>query len=220
MKKTLILVLFFAVAMMPVAALAQGFNNMSLPDVYSNRDANVMAGLMQIVNAKADIQTAPAGNKVDMSSTATRGGGGSTIHPHLGCYLGSPNDVEFRSEYKDLDAQTMANWAYDLHQWIDNHGCGFDNFQKYQKQGQGGQDPWDRSFMSYDEQRKYAELYWDRYSQKFHKMPSMFRDWWLNDSLLDGNNIYMEYQNRLGGKGSADFVLYKDATLAKLMKKQ
>lgn len=218
MKKALLTFLVFAVGLLPLAASAQGFKDISLPDIYANRDASVIAGLMQIVNATANIQTAPAGNKVDMASTATRGGGGSSIHPHFGCYIGSPNDVEFRSDYKDLDAQTIANWAYDLHQWIDNHGYGFDNFQNYQRKG----DPnaWNRSFMSHDEQRQYAELYWERYSQKFHKMPSMYRDWWLNDSILDGNNVYMEYQHRLGGKGSADFVAYKDATLAKLLKKQ
>lgn len=237
MKKAVITFLMAAV-ILPLAAWGQGFKNLNLPDT-PTRNANLVAGLMQIVTAKADIQTAPAGNKCDMAPTATRGGGGSPFHPKLGCYIGA-NDVEFKSDYKDLDPQTMANWAYDLSVWMGSHGGGWDNYLRYQREtpvsgsdvnnilsrdlsaasGNPQPDAWDRSFIPYAKQREFAELYWDHYSEKFRHTPSMFRDWFLNDAILDGNNIYLEYQQRLGGKGSADFVSYKDATLAQLLKRK
>ena len=49
----------------------------------------------------------------------------------------------------------------------------------------------------------------------------MYRNWWLNDALLDGNHhVYLEYQQHLGGYGSADFVAWKDAVLDDLLKKK
>lgn len=216
-----------------LSASGQGFGQ-QLSDQPS-RNAQVMQGLLKIVTAQPDIHTAPAGNKLDRAPTASRGGSGSPVHPHLGCYICSTGDFEFKSGYKDLDAQTMAGWAYDLHEHVVNAGGGWENHLRYRSQtkpandvtnildqslGGGSPDAWDRSFIPYDKLYKWAKLYWDHYSEKFRHTPSMFRDWWLNDAILDGTNIYMEYQMRLGGQGSADFAAYKDDVLASLMKKK
>lgn len=197
------------------------------------RDQNVMAGLLKIVTAKPDIQTAQAGNKLDFAPTASRGGNGSPFHTNLGCYIGSSGDFEFKSGYKGVDAQTMAGWAYDLHQHVVNAGGGYENFLKYQKEqsgqannllnqslGGGGPDAWDKSMIAYAKLYEWSQTYWDHYSDKFRHTPSMFRDWWTNDAILDGMNIYMEYQERIAGYGTADFVAYKDGVLASLMKKK
>lgn len=176
----------------PLTAWAQGFGD--------SRNGDVLQGLLTIVNMPTNIQTAPNGNRVDMSVTSTRGG--SNSGKPLGMY-GLGNDLQFRSDYRNLDAQSMVSWAYDLHQFDLSMGGGWEN----------------RQFVSYDKLHDFAEHYWDR-NDKFRHMASMFRGWWINDALIDGEHVYLEYQQRLGGFGSADFVAYKDAVLSGLLKRQ
>ncbi len=90
------------------AAWGQGFGQGVSEE--ASRNANVEQGLLTIINMPTNFQTAPNGDKLDMSVTASRGGNNSG-RP-LGLYL--PGDVEFKSDYKNLDARTMADWAYDL----------------------------------------------------------------------------------------------------------
>lgn len=227
MKKTLLLALILAAALQ-LSAWGQGFGEQLTGAV---RNPQVMQGLMNIINAQADIRTAAAGNKLDFSSTATRGGGGSPFHPKIGFY-GVGDGVEFRSEYKDLDAQTMADWAYDLHNFVTASGGGWENFKRYQAeqppanpltQSLGGAqqpDAWDRSMVPYAKLQEFAEHYWDTHNDKFKHLASLWRGWWINDSILDGVNVYMEYQQRYGGQGNADFIGYKDGTLDRLMRKK
>jgi hypothetical protein len=209
----------FAAALMSVllqlSAWGQGFGQLQIPDQPS-RNANVVQGLLTIISMPTDIQSAPNGNKMDMSVTSTRGGNNSG--KPLGMY-GIGGDLEFRSDYKNLDAQTMANWAYDLHQHVLGAGGGWENYQRYSKDN--APDPVERSMVPYDKLRDFAEHYWDHYGgDKFKHMASMYRGWWLNDSIIDGEHVYLEYQQRLGGYGSADFVTYKDAVLADILKKK
>lgn len=63
--------------------------------------------------------------------TPVRGG---TKAKALGCYLGSKDDVQFRSGYKDVEPRTQCEWAYDLNQFNVTNGGGWDNFQKYSKE--------------------------------------------------------------------------------------
>ncbi len=53
---------------------------------------------------------------------------GGTKAKALGCYLGSKDDVQFRSGYKDVEPRTQCEWAYDLNQFILTNGGGWDNF--------------------------------------------------------------------------------------------
>jgi hypothetical protein len=230
-------ILFAAVLMlfMQLGASAQFAEPLKNPELGElRRDQTVMQGLMTIVTAKPDIRTAQAGNKLDYAPTASRGGNGSPFHPNLGCYIGSSGDFEFKSGYKDLDAKTMAAWAYDLHEHVANAGGGWENYQKYSSEqqrsnelgslqnmmGTGPPDAMDRSKVAYKDLYKWSQVYWDHWNQKFRKTPSMFRDWFTNDAIIDGMNIYMEYQFRIAGQNSADFVMFKDVTLAQLMRKE
>jgi len=170
-----------------------------------------MQGLLTIINMPVDIQSAPNGNKLDMSVTSTRGGNNSG--KTLGMY-GIGGDLQFRSDYRNLDAQTMAAWAYDLHQYVVSVGGGWEN-------ARGSADAFEHSMVPCDKLSEFAERYWNHYGgDKFKHMASMFRGWWINDSIIDGEHVYLEYQQRLGGSGGADFVTYKDAVLSDLLKKK
>lgn len=59
---------------------------------------------------------------------------GGTKDKPLGVYLGSKDDIEFRSGYKKVEPKTQCEWAYDLQQFIVKSGGGWDNFQKYLKE--------------------------------------------------------------------------------------
>lgn len=168
--------------------------------------------------------------------TPVRGGSKAKA---LGCYLGSKDDVQFRSGYKDVEPRTQCEWAYDLNQFIVSNGGGWDNFQKYSKETPvssdatsilndslrsyaGGKDPkdaWDRAHIPYDKQAAFADKWWKNNSRAYSSAVVPPKDWWLHDAVLDGNNIWTRYQ-MINGKSSSDYVLWRDAELAKLLKKQ
>jgi hypothetical protein len=186
----------------------------------------VVNALYAIAVEPPAFQTALNGNRVDMSINPLRGGGSSG--KWLGCHLPG-HEIQYRSEYKDLDPRTQAEWAYDLHQFVDNAGGGWDNFRRYQQQGAasnpngvgGGSvsQDWDRSMISYDKQAQFASSYWDRHNgDKFRHMASMFRDWFIHDSLVDGTLLYMTLEGR-AGRGS-DYPGYKDAAIGAMVDKK
>lgn len=157
----------------------------------------------------------------------------------LGCYIGSKDDVQFRSGYKDVEPRTQCEWTYDLRQFIVKNGGGWDNFQKYSKETPvssdansildaslrsyaGGKDPkdaWDRAHVPYDKQAAFADKWWKDNSRAYSSAVVPPKDWWIHDAVLDGNNIWTRYE-QIYGKGSSDFVMWRDSELAKLIKKQ
>lgn len=157
----------------------------------------------------------------------------------LGCYLGSKDDIQFRSGYKDVEPRTQCEWAYDLNQFIVTNGGGWDNFQKYSKETPlssgassilndslrsyaGGKDPkdaWDRAHVPYDKQAAFADKWWKNNSRAYDSAVVPPKDWWLHDAIVDGNNVWTRY-DQLNGKGSADYVMWRDSELAKLLRKQ
>lgn len=164
--------------------------------------------------------------------------GGSKDKP-LGLYLGTKEDTEFRSGYKNVEPRTQCEWAYDLHQFILKNGGGWNNFQKYLQESppdvsatgllnsslqsaSGGKDPkdaWDRAHVPYDKQAAFADQWWKTNSQAYSKTVVPPKDWWTHDAVLDGNNLWTRYE-QLNDKGSSDYVMWRDSELAKLLKKQ
>ena len=48
----------------------------------------------------------------------------------------------------------------------------------------------------------------------------MFRGWFLNDAIIDGMQVYLEYQKpREHGQGVANFTMYENAAMQKLFEK-
>ncbi len=161
---------------------------------------------------------------------------GGTKDKPLGCYLGSKDDVQFRSGYKDVEPRTQCEWAYDLHQFIVQNGGGWDNYQKYVKEtsiqtnpletslgslsgAKDTHDPWDKAHVPYDKQAAFADKWWKENSRAYGSAIVPPKDWWIHDAVLDGNNLWTRYEE-LNGKGSSDFVMWRDSELARLMKKQ
>lgn len=169
--------------------------------------------------------------------TPVRGG---TKAKAFGCYLGSKDDIQFRSGYKDVEPRTQCEWAYDLNQFIvTNGGGGWDTFQKYSKETPvssdansilndslrsyaGGKDPkdaWDRAHGPYDKQAAFADKWWKNNSRAYSSAVVPPKDWWLHDAILDGNNVWTRY-DQLNGNAGSDYLLWRDAELANLLKKQ
>lgn len=174
----------------------------------------------------------------DMSDKLLPVRGGSKEKP-LGCYIGGKDDVQFRSGYKDVEPRTQCEWAYDLHEFIVKNGGGWDNYQKYSKEkpvtsganaildaslrslgsGKDPKDALDRAHVPYDKQAAFADKWWKDNSRSYSSSVVPPKDWWIHDAVLDGNNLWTRYE-MLNGKGSADFVSWRDAGLARLLKKQ
>jgi len=162
---------------------------------------------------------------------------GGTKDKLLGIYINS-NKVIFNSGYKDVDPKTQAEWAYDLHQFIEKNGGGWSSYQKSlsEKQpgsllqdlnenartSQGGKDPNDpmeRAHVPYDKQAAFADKWWKENSQAYQSSVVPPKDWWTNDAVLDGNNLWTRWE-QLGDKGSSEYASWRDAEMATLMQKK
>lgn len=213
MKRTILSLLI--ALLVPVAVFAQG------PDAQKNAMVKKLYDLSQDVLRDTIVPV--------------RGG---TKNKLLGLYLDSKTKVIFNSGYQDVDPKTQAEWAYDLHQFILENGGGWDNYRKYlsisstgsvvddinesTRNYQGGKnpnDPMTRAHVPYDKQAAFAHKWWNERSQKYRTAIVPPKDWWTNDAILDGNNLWTRWE-QLNGKGSSDYVLWRDAELATLIQKK
>jgi hypothetical protein len=160
---------------------------------------------------------------------------GGTDSKSFGCYLAGKTRVIFNSGYKDVDQKTQSEWAIDLHNFILEQGGGWDNYRKYLSETKNGSalqetindlvktkapnDPMDRAHISYDKQAAFADTWWKKNSQayKFSIVPP--KDWWTNDAVLDGNNLWTAFEHQ-EGKGGSDYLSWRDAELSTLMQKK
>lgn len=182
-----------------------------------------------VVQKVYDLSQDLAGDKI----APVRGG---TKDKPLGCYIGSKEDMQFRSGYKDVDPRTQCEWAYDLHEYVVKNGGGWDNYQKYVREmpqqttllnqslgafggGKDTHDPMDKAHVPYDKQAAFADKWWKDSSQAYSSSIVPPKDWWIHDAVVDGNNLWTRYE-QFSGKGSADFVMWRDAELAQLLNKK
>ncbi len=158
--------------------------------------------------------------------------GGTKAKP-LGVY-GVKEPVQFKSAYKNVDNQTKAIWAYDLHKFIVKNGGGWDNFKKYQSEpkpnakdpidphqfdSQDSNDPHIKAHVPYAKQTEFAGSWWTKNSKAYAGTVIPPKDWWINDAILDGNNLWNHYEHDLETRG-ADFTARAEADLNELLKKQ
>lgn len=227
MKKHLPLLMMLLLSLC-APAFAQGFNQAIGEDKPVITDREFYNRIFQLVTEPTDIRTAQAGNKLDFSTTSVRGG--SNSGKALGMYSITPN-VVYRSEYTKLTPEDWATWTCALNDYITKNGGGWDNYQRYIHQGTTpgpldiltpqqakSQDPLDRSFVPYAKQEEFAKLWWAHYYPKFRKMGFVWKDWWVNDAILDGNLLIG--REHLRYRGSSDSVTYYDANLGQLVNKK
>ena len=150
-----------------------------------------------------------------------------------GLYAAGHN-IPFRSGYEKLPSKTQAEWAYDLHEFVLSKGGGYDNMVKYiQENAAKGvkkplfgsyasdskPDPYDpdtRAHVSYSEQKKFAQEWWTARDDGFKA--ALMKDWWLNDAILDGTNIWFQHERK--STGGADAQAWRDSELTSLVKRQ
>lgn len=194
----------FAVILATQAAYAQGFFQ-PLELEGPKRDQVIMAQLISAASSAPNTRTMKDGHTLEFSITGIRGGGGSK--KPLGQYLVEPN-MEFRSEYKDQPTETMCQFAYDLHQFIVSKGGDCRSMTMKP----------DSDYVPYDKQKEFAITWWTKRYPRYKKMGGMFKDWFINDALIDGTNLYN--WSRRGIDGGADYIMWSDAAVQALMKKK
>lgn len=202
MKKRLVQVLTLAILVSTQAAHAQGF----FQDIgVAPRDQRTMAQLMLVASAAPKITKSKDGHEWDSSITSIRGGKESK-RP-LGQYLVKP-EMEYRSDYKNETTEKMCQFAYDLHQFTVSKGRDWPAMQRNS----------DLDYVPYEKQKEFASFWWLRNKKNFKDMGGIAKDWFLNDAIIDGTNLYnwMYRQEH----GSADYVAWQDVAISSLMKKK
>lgn len=171
----------------------------------------------------------------DKNTVNVRGGKSvlKTNDKAMGLYSVTP-EVVFRSGYENVASQTQVEWAYDLHDFVVAKGGGFENYERYVAEqaermkkpqqsnyGLNGEqpdpyDPLDRYYVSYAERKKFAKEWWSVRDEGFKTC--MLQDWWLNDAVLDGTNLWQRWE--MTYRRSADTEAMRSAELTSLVKKQ
>lgn len=169
------------------------------------RNREVMAELIMVASAAPRYEKSKDGHEWDMSITSIRGGKGAK--KPLGQYLVEP-DMEFRSEYKDQPIETMCQFAYDLHEFITAKGGDYRSMAMKK----------DADFVPYEKQKEFAISWWRKAYPKYKDMSGMFKDWFINDALIDATNLYN--WSRRGKDGGSDYISWADAAVSALMKKK
>jgi hypothetical protein len=183
-------------------ALAQGF----IPAMGEQpRDQAVMTGLLKTATEPPTKDKNGEEAQLQFSMAGIRGGSGSK-HP-LGQYLVEPN-FEFRSEYKNESTQTMCEFAYDLHQFVASKGRTYEDMRR----------DTNLDYVPYEKQAEFARSWWRRKNKKYDHMGGLFKDWFINDALIDGTNLY-NYWYR-DGHSCADYIIWGDAALQSLVKRK
>jgi len=154
-------------------------------------------------------------------------GGGKTGKP-LGLYAGGFN-VPYKSGYAKLNPKVQAEFASALNNFILNSGGGYAVYQSapptsdpvvtYTPLDKKLQqlEPSERAFVPYKKQEQFARSWWERQNPEFSKMGFVWKDWWVNDSILDANLLISRVTMETNGAPAA---VYNSAVFAKLMKKE
>jgi len=202
MKKGRLQILVIALLVTTQAAYAQGF----FQDIgVAPRDQRTMAQLITVASAAPKLTKSQDGHEWDSSITSIRGGKESK--KPLGQYLVKP-EMEFRSEYKNETTEKMCQFAYDLHRFTVSKGRDWPAMQRNSE----------LDYVPYEKQREFASFWWLRNKKNFKDMGGIAKDWFLNDAIIDGTNLYnWMYRQE---NGSADYVAWQDVAISSLMKKK
>lgn len=139
------------------------------------------------------------GQMMEKDVIAARGSFGGKVP--LGQYLIEPH-VVYRSGYEKVPPAAMARWALALHEYVKLKGGGYAKLEK--------------THIPYEWQKDFAKVWWGQQDHGYAK--AVMKDWWLNDSILDGTVLWTAYEaNQVK---SADAQAWRDAELALLAKKK
>ena len=185
-------------------------------DAAKTAESNLNASL---VGSLADLAKAPDDNRF------------GTNKP-LGFYY-SGHNVEFKSPYAKLPAKTIAQFALDLHNFLISQGGGFGGYEHALIHPPGLHVPFSTdpvsakamqmlhhqsatrealitAHVAYDKQKEYARTWWSSHDPNFKK--ELMPDWWINDSILDANYLFLKFQQKTGANNKE----FMDSELDKL----
>jgi hypothetical protein len=126
----------------------------------------------------------------------------------LGNYYQEPY-FAFKSDYANLSTDQQAKFAYDLNQFRKSLGYDWETIHPTTT---------DWRYMPYDKQRDFAQFYWQRNAPGFKDLGILDKDRFIDESLLDGTEIYLAYRRML--TSSADTVIYGDSAIQHLIKQK
>ena len=161
-------------------------------DTGTPRDAQIVKELRYLVTAASVIS--PTNLNVDAVMGHARGGNGSG--KPLGCYIRCQRQRVFTSDYVKEGADTIVNWTYDLHAFVDRD-------DKYDMD----------SLPSYPSVRAFALAWWKQDSQTFKNRSHMHQSAWVYEAVLDGLQIWDQYGS-LKGFMNAERSAYFDVALS------
>lgn len=154
--------------------------------------------------------------------------GGGKTGKALGLYAGGFS-VAYKSGYTKVDPKVQAEFACALNNFILNSGGGYNVYQNSPPSPERivtytpldkkleQLDPSERAFVPYKKQEQFAKSWWESHSTGFSKMGFVWKDWWVNDSILDANLLISRVTMETNGSTAAT---YNSAVFAKLMKKE
>ena len=113
----------------------------------------------------------------------------------LGCYIPGGH-VVFGSGYKDVPAKTIAEWVYDLNEYVSANGGWTPN-------------GWLEQPFSYKRIKKnFASAWWMKHSDGFSDLVGLAQDAWIYEAILDGAHIWSKYEE-LRNKGAGSAIDYE-----------
>lgn len=148
-------------------------------------------------------------------ASAIRGGGNSG--KKLGVY-NMGKDLEFHSrEYIELAPAVKARWAVTLYKLIEQEGGGWNAAHNWNLNwlrqhpdqavnmlnaslsslGSPSTEGLDATYVPYDFVSSCADTFFRKHaSDKYSKLGSLYQDWFRNDAILDGINLFAAYETR------------------------
>ena len=154
--------------------------------------------------------------------------GGGKTGKALGLYAGGFN-VAYKSGYAKLDPKAQSEFACALNNFILNSGGGYAVYESSSSAAGTSDpvvtytpldkklqqsDPSARAFVPYKKQEQFARSWWERQNPEFSKLGFVWKDWWVNDSILDANLLISRVTMETNGATSAE---YNSAVFAKLI---
>ena len=188
--------------MHPLLLMALGLTIASeQPSAPPLRDQVVMQRLIQVVTAEPVPAPGLFSATIADEMNAVRGGNASGKPLHY-------RDAVFRSGYKDVDPETIAEWTYDLHSFVFSRGGGWENLRN------NPQLDMDNTIVPYKTIRdQFARRWWNSHTPAYAKLIGTSRNGWVYDAILDGFDLWYHYLMAFSGI-SADGVAYFDVTMS------
>lgn len=143
---------------------------------------------------------------IDESTTGIRGGNGAK-RP-LGQYLVAPY-CEFSSAYTKESAETMCQFAYELHRFVALKGRDFDSYLLNFPKNKTG-----FNYLSMADQRAFAKSWWAK-QKSFNGLNEAQKSQFIDEAVIDATNLYGRYATII--YATSDYVAWQKGAVRALL---